>query len=303
MEVTSDGKWFWVEPPDGPVAEAARRILTMRMESVQRFLPLAAHHAADDVEYVHQLRVNCRRASAAQRAFEELSGGGNRRLKTWLKRLRRAAGPARDADVFVSRLRADLDPTNEYAGQLVAALEQSRHEAQDALEKVAKKAAGGGLSRAIERRLKGIAESSDRAAGQSFAEFAARAVGEAAVGLDVVDARTASIADLHQLRIAAKRLRYAIEIFHSAADPVLRTEAYPQVEEMQEKLGAINDRLTSQLRLQQWLGRLPANSMAGYVAMLVVSENSDAHRLRDEFLAWWTPQREATLCAQLAAFG
>jgi CHAD domain-containing protein len=303
MEVTSDGKWFLVDPPAGSVAEAAQRILAMRLEAVQQSLPLAAQHAGDDVEHVHQLRVNCRRAAAALRAFETLKGQGDRKLKRWLKRLRQAAGPARDADVYVARLRADLNLADEHAQQLVAVVTQSRVESQGALEKVDAKARRGGLKRAIDRRVNSLADAGRGAEQQTFAEFAKAAIAEAAAGLEAIDAQTASLAQLHQLRIAAKRLRYAIEIFHSAAESALREQAYPQVEEIQERLGAINDRLTSQLRLQQWLARLPAGGLAAFIAGLIVGEHADAERLRDEFLAWWTPERNASLREQLIAFG
>jgi CHAD domain-containing protein len=301
MDVTCDGKWFWVEPPTARVAAAAERILEIRLAEVQKFLPLAARHDADDVEYVHQLRVSCRRAAAALRAFEPLAGRGGKKLKRWLKKLREAAGPARDADVYLARLRSELDPANQYAQELVGVVRQSREEAQAALVKIDKRASRGGFQRAIDNALDRIARSDDELADESFAEFALRAVADATHEVDAIDAPTASIAELHQLRIAAKRLRYAIEIFHSAATPELRLELYPQVEEMQERLGAVNDRSASQARLQQWLGELPPDGLAAFVAGLVVSEHAMAGRLRGEFLQWWTPERQTRVTDGLAA--
>jgi CHAD domain-containing protein len=304
MDVTSDGKWFWVEPPSVPTSAAAERILALRMEEVERYLPLAARHDADDVEYVHQLRVSCRRAAAALRAFKPLEPRGRRRLKDWLQRLRRAAGPARDADVFAARLRAELDPANPYAQQLVAVVGESRAEAQKALEDADRKAGRGGLKRAIEKCLRGLRESEAPEAEVAFAEFARNAVGDAAEKIESIDAHEASFAELHQLRIAGKRLRYSIEIFHSAAEPALRLEAYPQVEEIQERLGNLNDRAGSQLRLQQWLARLPADGLAAFAANLIVGEHAAVERFRSEFLAWWTPHRQTDLRELLVgAFG
>lgn len=301
MDVTSDGKWFWVEPPATRVASAAERILDIRLSEVQRFLPLAARHDADDIEYVHQLRVSCRRAAAALRAFEELAGKRGRKLKKWLRRLRQAAGPARDADVYLARLRAELDPANHYAQELVDVVRQSRTEAQAMLVSVDAEASQGGFQRAIDRALDRIARCDDEIADETFARFALDAVAEATAGLAVVDSQTASLAELHQLRIAAKRLRYAIEIFHSAAAPELRVELYPQVEELQERLGAINDHNASQARLQAWLGDLPADGLAAFVASIVVSEHAEAVRLQREFLTWWTPERQKRVTDGIAA--
>ena len=301
MDVTSDGKWFWVEPPAGDAAAAAERILAQRMADVQRFLPLAARHDADDVEYVHQLRVSCRRASAALQAFAPMAGRRSRKLKRWLQRLRRAAGPARDADVYLARLRTELDPASSYAQQLVAVVRQSRAEAQAELVRADAKAARGGLSRAIEACLTRIANANDADADLSFAEFARKAVSGSAAELHGVDPQSATMTELHELRIAAKRLRYSIEIFHSAAASELRLEIYPQIEEMQERLGAINDRTSSQCRLQRWIADLPADGLAAFTGALIASEHAAAERLRGEFLQWWTPDRQTRLREGLMA--
>ncbi len=301
MQVTSDGKWFWIDPPTSEVAAAAERILALRMDEVQKFLPLAARHAEGDIEHVHQLRVNCRRAAAALRAFEGLAGRRGRKLKRWLKRLRRAAGPARDADVLIARLRSELDAANPNAQRLVDDIAQARTEAQPALVAVDDRTLRGGLKRAIDGCLTSLAGAKTKTARSSFAEFAQRAVAAAAKGLDIVDAQTASLGELHQLRIAAKRLRYSIEIFHCAAAPALRLEVYPQIEELQERLGAINDRVASQSRWQQWLAELPPDGLAAFTAGLVVGDHATALRQQQEFLDWWTPQRHATVREHFAA--
>ena len=294
MQVTTDGKWFWVTPPTEPAPEAAEHILAMRMDEVLRYLPLAAHHAAEDVEYVHQLRVHCRRASAALRAFEPLASRGARRSSGGCAGCGRLRA-RRDADVFVTRLQADLDPANANAQQLIDVVVHSRGEAQRALVDADEKASRGGLQRAVDRCRRRIHRAGKAKTVSSFADYAEHAIAAAAQGLEEIDAHAASMVELHELRIAAKRLRYAIEIFHSGAAPELRFDAYPIVEEIQERLGAINDHTTSQLRLQQWIALLPADDLAAFVAGLIVNENAEAERIRDEFLEWWTPERQAQL--------
>jgi CHAD domain-containing protein len=301
MDVTCDGKWFWVEPPTANVAAAAERILDARLAEVQRYLPLAARHNAEDMEFVHQLRVNCRRAAAALRAFEPLAGRRGRKLKKWLQELRRAAGPARDADVYLARLRLELDPGNEHAQQLVDFVRQSRADAQAALNGIDERASHGGFQRAIDRCLDRIAKPRGPAEHQSFADFAQHALASAAEGLKVVNPQTASLAELHELRIAGKRLRYAIEIFHSAAAPELRHEVYPDIEELQERLGTLNDHIASQARLQQWLANLPADGFAAFVAELIVNEHASAERVHRMFLPWWTPEKQHQVIESLAA--
>ena len=47
--------------------------------------------------------------------------------------------------------------------------------------------------------------------------------------------------NLHRVRIAGKRLRYAMEVFAESFPPALRETLYPDVEQMQEILGLAND--------------------------------------------------------------
>jgi RNA polymerase-binding transcription factor DksA len=80
--------------------------------------------------------VSCRRAAAALRAFATLAPRRAKKLGRWLKRVRRAAGPARDADVLLTRLQEELNPDNAFAQELVAVVVQSRNEAQEALVRI-----------------------------------------------------------------------------------------------------------------------------------------------------------------------
>src|SRR5262249_28190395 len=59
------------------------------------------HQADEDTEYVHQLRVGTRRAGAAVETFADcLPPKVYRKVRRKLRRIRRAAGAARDWDVF-----------------------------------------------------------------------------------------------------------------------------------------------------------------------------------------------------------
>src|SRR5262249_41087486 len=66
----------------------------------------AAYHADEDVEHVHQLRVASRRADAALKLFRAyLPRGTYRKARARLRAIRRAAGDARDWDVFHADVR------------------------------------------------------------------------------------------------------------------------------------------------------------------------------------------------------
>jgi CHAD domain-containing protein len=300
MGVTSDGKWLFVEPLDAPVAEAARQILAVRLADVGELLPRATRFDSD-VDSVHQLRVSCRRAAAGVRAFRPLIGRRGKKLDRWLKRLRRAAGPARDADVLEARLRRELNPNECCAQQVLARIGQTRRDAQRQLVDVGKRASKGGLKGAVKTCLKALRKNKTAPAKSPFAEFARSALNAAADEMLAIDSHDATFEELHELRIAAKRLRYSIELFHSAADPRLRTEAYASVEELQDRLGGLNDRVVAQALFQSWLADMPPDGLAAYVASLVVAERAAAEAIRHDLIGWRLSARQAELLERLEA--
>ena len=101
----AEGKWITGLTPEMPADEAARVVLAVRLSAVRHHLLLASERAAEDVEHVHQLRVATRRAGAAVWIFRDLMVRKVLRdCKRTLRAVRRAAGAARDWDVFLARL-------------------------------------------------------------------------------------------------------------------------------------------------------------------------------------------------------
>src|SRR5947209_8675375 len=99
------GKWLEGLLPTTEVADAARVALSVRLDVVWEYLPLAVGEAAKDPEHVHQLRVGTRRARAALDIFAGcLPSKAYRAGKKQLRAIRRAAGQARDWDVFLAEL-------------------------------------------------------------------------------------------------------------------------------------------------------------------------------------------------------
>ena len=62
-------KWISDLNAATPVAAAARRVLTLRLEGVRDSLGHALREPGQDPEFVHQFRVATRRASAALETF------------------------------------------------------------------------------------------------------------------------------------------------------------------------------------------------------------------------------------------
>src|SRR5215470_7965644 len=103
------GKWINGIAPDGSVVDAARVSLSARLTAVAHWLPLAAYHADQDIEHVHRLRVSTRRAVATLRLYRDwLPDKKRRSIKKRLKKIRRAAGDARDLDVLGDYVKTEL---------------------------------------------------------------------------------------------------------------------------------------------------------------------------------------------------
>lgn len=241
----ADEKWITDLLPTTPAAEAAARVLTTRLSAVAGLLPPVLEAAGDDDEPVHQLRVAARRAAAALHAFADcVSGDWHGTVKKLLRDIRRAAGDARDWDVFAASVRSSdrlSGPENEPARAYLLGLAAGCRAAARVKLRSAAAARGVTVSQAIDtvdrhtRPPRGApgAVAADLGTAQLadlFAEFNSG-----------VASAPQSAGELHRLRIAGKRLRYAIELFAGCVPETLRELYYPAVEDVQELLGRVND--------------------------------------------------------------
>lgn len=241
----ADGKWIAGLTPEMPIDEAARIVLAVRLSAVRHHLPLAVERADEDVEHVHQLRVATRRAGAAVWIFRDLLPKKvEREAKRALRAVRRAAGAARDWDVFLTR----LDPVDGAAASFLAGYAlRERVAAQDALATVAAVQSAG-----IHEICAAVPAAVQSSSGRSLREHATTVLGDQFTRFDAeVNANPTVAAELHQLRITAKCLRYAMEVFAGCYAPPLREVLYPAVEDAQEILGGVQDAAVAASRLEQ----------------------------------------------------
>jgi CHAD domain-containing protein len=239
-----------------PVADAARVVLAARFAVVRHYLPLAAEKPAESAEHVHQLRVGTRRASAALRVFEEsLPRKLLKGTKRALRQIRRAAGGARDWDVFLLSLpeskplatasgKPALDFLTGYAFGGRAAAQAELVQAAADVGPVFAEQSEELVARAHQPRPEEGTPPAD------LGELAARQLGELLRTFTAdAAANPKEPAQLHALRIAGKRLRYAIEIFAPCFPPAMKEVVYPAVEGLQELLGDVQDATVGAARL------------------------------------------------------
>ena len=98
---------------------------------------------------------------------------------------------------------------------------------------------------------------------------------------------------LHEFRIAGKELRYAMEVFAAAFDASFRKDLYPIVEELQNKLGAVNDHATHRDQYLAWLDDTTDESQRLLLSKLIGAETAALQTSMRDFRQWWTADRAA----------
>jgi CHAD domain-containing protein len=252
----ADGKWITDLRGTTPLVDAARRVLAVRLEVVHEVLPLALHHWKEDPEHIHQLRVGTRRAGAALAIFGLcLPAKVAKRVGKHLRRLRRAAGAARDWDVLgCSLMEREKSAT---AGQrqgldfLVGYFHGQRVAAHSALQAVGANAPFD-FERLVAETLGAVQKPVCDPPLHVLGDLARPWLGDILRTLHVAaSGKLDQYEHLHQVRILGKHLRYGMEVFAAGFDPAFKECHYPQIEEMQEILGQANDSHVAVQRLAE----------------------------------------------------
>lgn len=238
---------------EGRAAQEIRLVLCARMEEMCRLR--AAALLWSEPKGVHDMRVASRRLRSALRDFKPYLR--KRRLASSARELKRVAdalGAVRDADVAIMALEKlqQEAPANVTAGitnladERRAEREAARAALVDAIEEERLDRLRSEFAAALERATKlrrAGGKRKSRAAELSFRE----------VGGEIIRARLAELRDvsallyqpfdtpaLHRIRIAAKRLRYSMQLFAPCCDQSL-AEQSAEVAQLQTSLGDLHD--------------------------------------------------------------
>ncbi len=207
--------------------------------------------AADDIEYVHQARVASRRLRTALEVFR--AEVGPQRVKAWRKAIRRTArklGDARDKDVQIAYARQMLlstrDPTQlPGIARVLVRWEKQRESLQPrvlrSLEDLLASGVLGEIRDACRRMVRGGSDAWEP--GPAVFDHARRNIltrWEALWALRTCLADPNDYARHHQMRIAAKHLRYTMEIYRPAFGGRLDA-ALDVMKQIQAYLGEVHD--------------------------------------------------------------
>lgn len=289
--------------PDDALPTAALKILRRQLAQMLTHEP--GVRLGEDLEAVHAMRVATRRMRTVFRIFEHvLDMGEMAQFLKGLKRAGRALGTVRDLDVFREHVwayrdagppesRPDLAPLERSWGldyqaaraELLAHLDSDRYRAF-CREFSAYLQRPHSAPAALPDRVR------DRLPGLLYALLA-----EVNACAESLEQPRAPLASYHELRIAAKHLRYMLEF---CAAPLGREvkPAIASLKALQDHLGALQDAVVACERLADYL---PAAENAPEVAAYQHARQADIARLTATFPAAWAAFAASDFNQHLAA--
>ncbi len=313
---------------DDTMAEAARKTFRFHFQRMLYHEPGTCR--GEDIEELHDMRVATRRMRAAMRMFADyLDPKQVAPFVRGLRRTGRALGPVRDLDVFREKIQRYLDtlPPEQQAGldpllavwaeqrrlareKMLAYLDSARYRSfRDCFGSFLQHPGAGALPPFTEQgdpRPQRLRHVVPVILYQALAGV--RAYDEWVTGPDVPLTR------LHQLRIAAKRLRYVLEFFGE----ILGTEAdalIKQVKALQDHLGDLQDAIVACNLLRDFMtwgtwghtgtkGEMSWPTMpivAPGVATYLAARQMELQHLVDTFPLVWAGIASADFCHLLAS--
>ncbi|MGH2408211.1 MAG: CHAD domain-containing protein [Candidatus Limnocylindrales bacterium] len=284
---------------DDALAEAGRKVLRFHFARMLGYE--AGTRAGEQVEDLHRMRVATRRMRAAWRLFGDAYRA--KRAKRYVAELRTVAdclGAVRDLDVLLDGLTgyivgvsADERPALE---PLVAEWQARRESARGTLIALL----DSGAYRRFVADYLGFVETDGAAAlaieatrPHRVRDTAASRIWSAYEQVRAYDSTLAwaDLATVHQLRIAGKRLRYALEFFREALGPDT-SGLIAKVTALQDHLGALNDADVAIQLGREFLvtsaARLTPSTIEA-VGRFLGARDRDVARLRRSLPAAWRP--------------
>jgi CHAD domain-containing protein len=222
--------------------EQIKLLLLSQLEELEAHDP--GVRLGTDPEDLHKFRVATRRTRAIERATRPLLGKALKSLSTELKWLAGLLGPVRDLDVLIDRLRgevAELAEDREAGGQLVETLERERREHRDVLLDALDSDRYFTLLASFESTIALLPDLGARDGLRPIAKKQLRKLDKAARKLPDVP----SDEELHDVRIHAKRARYAAEL---AGAP---SKAVDALKHVQDVIGDHQDAVVAEDRLRK----------------------------------------------------
>jgi CHAD domain-containing protein len=223
------------------LASFAEARATERLKTLTANLRLAKKHPGE-AGPIHDLRVSIRRFNQSLRIFKDLWNHGRyRKMRRRLRRLMELCGAVRNCDIAIQVLEEAGAPAK---ASLKTHLRKLRLHGENALKERLQDwdfhwrgwvRPRSGKNRAVNTRVRQVLGPLER-------EYAK--AGRTAARPETNPEK------LHELRLAAKHLRYTLEIFGPLAGAEWEQEI-ERIREVQELLGAVNDCVTTSALIKE----------------------------------------------------
>jgi CHAD domain-containing protein len=210
-----------------------------------------------------------------------------------LKRVRRVAGTARDADVLIRRL---TEPgTVSQANPVWEPLLRQRRKARKPIRRLFHVTEDDAwFGRGVKRLLRHIGRQTEWS-DVRFDVWARSQLKHSADRFFHAAPSSDESPCLHRFRIRAKYLRYALELFAGAFPISQAEEAYRSIDAVQRELGEINDRSTGLDWLRDQLRETDDPDTFDQIRGYFLRQKEEWDRSRSAFLQSWTAGRGAVL--------
>ncbi len=278
---------------------------------------------AEDIEFIHRIRVASRRIRSYLPLFEECFPP--KKYREWrieIRNITRTLREARDADVQIAFLKIYIEKLEEEslrpgAERFLLRLRQRRERMQSRVIKTTERLEESGVMENMKKLCRRVSKGYD-------ADFQSHEVYQKALvyitsRLEDIFSHEASvyipedIEEHHAIRIAVKRLRYTMEVF----SPLYEGELENQIEvckKLQDLLGDMHD-------YDIWMENLPQFMEEEQAYSLDYFGNDDSFRILEpgllylqqylrerrskiyeEFVAFWKEQKEQNIWDDLKQF-
>ena len=284
-------KWNGKLKSSDSLESIVTKSLEYRIAAVRYYIQLAAKKPHEDIEYVHQLRTWSRRSVVALQFYaESLPNKKTAKLIKHLKKIRKAAGNARDYDVLIKKFEANIDNISHQ--RFLKFLQEKRELSQASIEKIFSDFENGKrLSEQVDKikqYLQSHTSPSARGEVSNFERYAKSYLQPLVI--NYFDSHPSDISDLeglHKFRINGKTLRYAMELTAFAFPHNFRNEIYPQIQNLQANLGVINDSAMLKRRIQYWVMTTAENELLSVFEQVYEYEETHLQTELDKFKARW----------------
>ena len=262
---------------------------------------------AQDIECIHRMRVATRRFRSVFEIFSTCLPKKKRGLwQTEISALTKSLSKARDLDVHIAILEDILQniPSSQYRPgihRILLRLRQLRTKLQPEVVASLDQLEKNGLIQEISTSLQKLTSDDDISPSPALYEIAFDAINRCMNDLLSYDGRIQNpklVADLHAMRLAAKNLRYTMEIFQNLYTNRLEDQL-AVVKEIQTQLGDIHDDdiwlvkldkflITEHKRTLKYFGHTrPFNLLQPGIHFFQEDRRQNRSRLYQEFIPKW----------------